>query len=89
MIQHFDNDEEGYRRWFEAHRDTGFIVNLGGGFPPKLHLVKNQCVPTLKRKNYTTHEYKKDCSTNRRELETKHAPSLMSCKLCFPQEYDS
>ena len=85
MAQYFDNDESGYLRWVMKHRDDGFIVNIGGGFLPKLHRSSRQCVTSPKRTNYTTHEYKKDCSTDRRELEKKYGSELTYCKVCFPE----
>ena len=86
MAQYFDNDEAGYLRWVEEHRDDGFIANVGGGSPPKLHRANRGCVTTPKRSNYTT-TYKKWCSTDQGELEAKkYDPPLTRCKTCFPEE---
>ena len=89
MAQYFDNNEAGYLRWVKEHHVDGFIVNVGGGFPPKLHRANRRCVTTSERTNYTTHEYKKDCSTNRSELELKYASTLTYCKVCFPERRDA
>ena len=84
MAQYFDSDEAGYLRWIREHRNDGFIVNVGGGFAPKLHRASQPCVTSPKRTNYTTHEYKKWCSTNQKELETqKYDQPLTHCKICF------
>jgi hypothetical protein len=46
MIRYFYNDEDGYAQWVEEHHADGFIVNIGGGFPPKLHRANRSCVTT-------------------------------------------
>lgn len=84
MSEFFDNREDEYLRWTEAHRDDGYIVNVGGGFPPKAHLASRRCVTGAARSNYTTHEYKKDCSTDLSELQGKYGSALTYCRLCFP-----
>ena len=84
MSEFFDNREEAYLRWTEQHRHDGYIVNVGGGFPPKAHLASRKCVTGAARSNYTTHEYKKDCSTDLGELQAKYGSALTYCGSCFP-----
>lgn len=83
MSPFFDNREDDYLRWTEEHQHDGYIVNVGGGFAPKVHLARRRCVTGPGRSNYTTHEYKKDCATDLNELEAKYGAALTYCGLCF------
>ena len=84
MTEFFDNREDAYLRWTQDHGYDGFIVNVGGGFAPKIHRASTGCVTSPARSNYTTHEYKKDCSTDLGELVAKYGAALTYCGLCFP-----
>lgn len=92
MSQSFDHDKTGYARWVKAHREDGFIVIIDirpHGSPPKLHRAKYKCVTAPDRIKSLIHNYRQDCSTDRRELEMKYASTLMYCLWCFPEGHDA
>lgn len=92
MSQYFDNDKQGYSRWVKAHREDGFIVIIDirpRRFPPTLHRAKYKCVTAPDRMKHLIHNYQQDCSTDRRELETKYAPRLTYCPWCCPEGRDA
>lgn len=87
MIE-FDNNEQGYLRWINAH-PNGYVVNMpkdGRSWPNMLHRASCPHISTA-HKNYTTTSYKKLCSESRAELEVSVRDAtngFQECKHCKP-----
>jgi hypothetical protein len=87
---HFENDDEGYRRWLEANQE-GFVINRDSNRPrPFLRLHQAPCgsIRSEKIGNYTTTRFVKDCSLDKRELEIwareRFGIDVRRCKNCGP-----
>ena len=71
-IEHFVDDDTGYERWLAEHRN-GFVVNAKRSPTPaylKLHAADCTLVTHLQAgySTWTAGDYRKVCSTSRREL---------------------
>ncbi len=85
----FDNDEAGYLQWVSANA-SGFVINTPkhlGAWPDYLHRASCKHITTTKRTNYTTTDFQKICSVDRRELidwGARHSSDFKHCKHCKP-----
>jgi len=89
----FDNDESGYLKWVEAN-PRGFVANLDKAknilrYPmyPMVHKATHGSISSPTRRNYTTGEYFKFCSTDLDTLEEysqeKFGRRLTYCQQCM------
>jgi hypothetical protein len=85
----FDNDEEGYLQWVNTN-PNGFVVNAPkqyGIAPDMLHKANCRHIMTSERTNYTTTDYKKLCSSDKKEIidwGAAHSSNFKACKHCKP-----
>jgi len=84
-----DRDEE-YLAWVNRY-PQGFVVNAHKGVSPSnsvLHKATCNTIKTPMRTHWTTTDYKKICSVNKKELEewceSVGDKGMRSCKFCNP-----
>jgi 5-methylcytosine-specific restriction enzyme A len=90
MIDHFENDDEGYLAWVRAN-PSGYVVNVDRArrYPqyPMVHRAKHALMSSPARTNYTTNEYIKICSLDLSELESlalnEYKRKLVRCSTCM------
>lgn len=86
----FEDDNDGYFRWLETHRD-GYVVNVDrpGRVPqyPMVHRASHGVISSSKIGNFTTGSYVKWCGMDLEELEAysmaSHGRKLTHCRLCM------
>lgn len=65
MVLTFDNDEEAYLRWIEAHTD-GYVANVdrAATMPqyPMVHTARHRVISSAEIGGFTTGAYIKHCS---------------------------
>ena len=90
MIETFDNQEDGYLAWIQAHSADGYVANVdrARNVPqyPMVHLARHRLVSSPKIGNFTTGDYVKFCSTDLEELSrwslAQHGRALTFCGYC-------
>jgi hypothetical protein len=88
----FQRDDDGYLQWV-ADNQNGFVVNIDytHTYPdyPMVHRATHKALSTQRRKNYTTGQYYKVCSTDLSELQAwsrrETGKELIECQTCMRQ----
>ncbi|PBS12396.1 hypothetical protein CMZ82_09570 [Lysobacteraceae bacterium NML93-0792] len=89
-VELFDNREEDYLAWVQAH-PQGFIANMDDNrnVPqyPMIHRASHKTMSSQKIGNFTTGGYVKYCSLDlgalERHLQKQHARPITFCSVCM------
>lgn len=88
MIERFEDDDRGFQRWLTRNW-RGYVVNCHRK-PAAEYLVlhSTDCGSLTRHEHYTTHDYIKVCSNDKRELnrwaEKEVGGTLQRCGECNP-----